>query len=222
MHARWCARIYERRSNMSSALDVVRRFYEVTGAGRASDLGGLVTGDVEFRGPLMQATGALEYVAMNARLLGFHRATRMLHQFEGDDDVCSIYEMDMSTPAGDGITLTMADWITVREGRIARQQVLFDPREFAIAFDLGHTGEDSTRAVRTMCSRSEFASSLTDFAGRSLRRLVSLAEEGARRWLLGGTSRPNFSSADSHASGPGGMPPGCEKRSGDREQEDQE
>jgi ketosteroid isomerase-like protein len=121
---------------MGQASDVVNRFYEVTNARRAKDLPPLVSDDVTFVGPLMQVAGAGEYVAMNEQLLGFHAGTRMLHQFEDGDDVCSIYELDMKTPAGDSITLTMADWIRVGGGKVISQRIYFDPREFAQAFGM--------------------------------------------------------------------------------------
>jgi ketosteroid isomerase-like protein/uncharacterized protein YndB with AHSA1/START domain len=117
-------------------LDVVRRFYEATSARRSEELAGLVSEDMTFDGPLMHARGALEYLAMNKQLLGFHRETTMLRQFEAGDDVCSIYELRMATPAGGELTLTMADWIEVADGKVASQRIYFDPREFAHAFGM--------------------------------------------------------------------------------------
>jgi ketosteroid isomerase-like protein len=121
---------------MGEALEIVNRFYDATNGGRAEELRGLVADDVSFAGPVMQANGAAEYVAMNEQLLGFHEQTRMLRQFEAGGDVCSIYELDMRTPAGGALGLTIADWIEVRDGKIAAQRILFDPREFADAFGL--------------------------------------------------------------------------------------
>jgi len=121
---------------MGHATDVVDRFYEATNARRTQDLPALVADDVTFVGPLMQATGAQEYVAMNEQLLGFHAGTRMLRQFESDEDVCSIYELDMSTSAGGSISVTIADWIRVADGKIASQRIYFDPRAFADAFGM--------------------------------------------------------------------------------------
>lgn len=121
---------------MGQASDVVNHFYEVTNARRPQDLPPLVSEDVTFVGPLMQAAGAGEYVAMNEQLLGFHAGTRMLHQFEDGDDVCSIYELDMKTPSGESITLMIADWIRVGGGKVASQRIYFDPREFAQAFGM--------------------------------------------------------------------------------------
>jgi ketosteroid isomerase-like protein len=121
---------------METATDVVNRFYQATSARRAQDLPALVADDVTFVGPLMRATGSHEFVAMNEQLLGFHAGTRMLRQFENGDDVCSIYELDMSTPAGGSLSITMADWIRVADGKIASQRIYFDPRAFADAFGI--------------------------------------------------------------------------------------
>ncbi len=117
-------------------IDVVNGFYAITNEGRAEDLPSIVAEDVTFVGPLMRADGAEAYVAMNQQLLGFHQETRMLQQFGDGDHACSIYELDMSTPAGGTLTLTMADWIRVRDGKIAEQRIYFDPRAFAEAFGM--------------------------------------------------------------------------------------
>jgi len=73
---------------------------------------------------------------MNEQLLGFHRETTMLRQFEEEDSVCSIYELRMATPADGELTMTIADWIKVADGKIAAQRIYFDPREFAQAFGM--------------------------------------------------------------------------------------
>jgi ketosteroid isomerase-like protein len=122
---------------MGKALEVANSFYSATNERRIDALRDLVAEDISFAGPTMQASGAAEYVAMNEQLLGFHRETRVLQQFEQNGSVCSIYELDMSTPAGeDVLTITMADWIEVADGRITSQRIYFDPREFAAAFGL--------------------------------------------------------------------------------------
>jgi ketosteroid isomerase-like protein len=117
-------------------LDVVNRFYETTSRRETGALAELVSENVTFEGPVMQARGAREYLAMNEQLLGFHRGTTMLRQFENGDAVCSIYELTMATPAGGELTLTLADWIEVADGKIASQRIYYDPREFAQAFGM--------------------------------------------------------------------------------------
>ena len=91
---------------MGTALDVVNRFYTATNTRDASQLADLVSDDVAFEGPLMQARGATEYLAMNAQLLGFHQDTTMLHQFEDGDQVCSMYTLGMGTPSGTDGTMS--------------------------------------------------------------------------------------------------------------------
>ncbi|MGH3131731.1 MAG: nuclear transport factor 2 family protein [Gaiellaceae bacterium] len=121
---------------MGQALDVANSFYSATNERRIDALRDLVADDVSFVGPTMQASGAAEYVGMNEQLLGFHQETRMLQQFEQNGSICSIYELDMSTPAGGVLTITMADWLEIADGKIASQRIYFDPREFASAFGL--------------------------------------------------------------------------------------
>jgi ketosteroid isomerase-like protein/carbon monoxide dehydrogenase subunit G len=125
-----------KRSLERRPLDVVNRFYEVTSEGKTAELASLVAEDVTFDGPVLHARGAREYLAMSEGLLGFHRGTRMLRQFENGDAVCSIYELTMATPAGGEVTMTMADWIEVARGKIAAQRIYFDPREFAQSFGM--------------------------------------------------------------------------------------
>jgi uncharacterized protein YndB with AHSA1/START domain/ketosteroid isomerase-like protein len=117
-------------------LAVVNRFYDATATREAAALAPFVDDHVTFEGPLMRASGAREYLGLNEQLVGFHRDTKMLRQFENGSSVCSIYELTMATPAGGEVALTMADWIDVADGKIASQRIYFDPREFAQAFGM--------------------------------------------------------------------------------------
>ena len=123
-----------RRKNMGEALRVVSRFYELTDKKETKGLKDLIAEDMSFVGPVMQTTGATQYIAMNEQLLPFHVKTRMVRQFERDNDVCSIYEMDLKTPSGGAITLQLADWIRVAKGKIVEQRIYYDPRDFEKAF----------------------------------------------------------------------------------------
>jgi ketosteroid isomerase-like protein len=53
-----------------------------------------------------------------------------MQQFEQGDEVCSIYELDLRKPNGEIFTTMMADWVTVRNGRMAEQRIYYHPREF--------------------------------------------------------------------------------------------
>ncbi len=121
---------------MGDALRIVNKFYDVTNNQKGKGLENMVADDVSFTGPLMQSSGAKEYLALNAQLLPFHKATRMLKQFEEGDHVCSIYEMTLGTPSGGSLDIVVADWIRVSHGRVAEQRIYYDPREFGKAFKM--------------------------------------------------------------------------------------
>lgn len=121
---------------MGHTLDLVNRFYATTDAHDVDGIAGHVAQDVRFVGPLMTTDTADAYVEINRQLLSHHAATRMLHQFESDDTVCSVYEMDIAAPDGTLFTAEMADVITVADDKIVSQRIYYDPRRFADAFGL--------------------------------------------------------------------------------------
>ncbi|MCI0557612.1 MAG: nuclear transport factor 2 family protein [Nitrososphaera sp.] len=122
---------------MGKTLETVNRFYDTTENKKGEGLEALIERDMTFVGPLMRISGAKEYIESTRQFLQMHRATRMLKQFENGNDVCSIYEMDIATPSGGMLTLEITDWIQVANGRVARQKIYYDPREFAKAFGMG-------------------------------------------------------------------------------------
>jgi hypothetical protein len=122
---------------VGETLDVVNRFYDITENKKGEGLKDMLTRDMAFVGPLMRTSGATEYVDSTRQFLQMHRATRMIRQFENGNDACSIYEMDIATPAGGMLTLEVTDWIQVEGGKVARQKIYYDPREFAKAFGMG-------------------------------------------------------------------------------------
>jgi ketosteroid isomerase-like protein len=123
---------------MSTALDTVNTFLKLTGAeiGDIAGASGLMTDDVQFIGPLMRVLGKKEYAALLGQFLPAHVATTVLQQFSQGDEVCSIDELVVRTPAGGTVTLTMAEWFRLRRGKIAEHRVFYDPREVATAFGI--------------------------------------------------------------------------------------
>ncbi len=123
---------------MSSPLAVVNLYLTLTSSAgadlaRASEL---LTDDVEFQGPLMRTNGREAYVGLLEQFLPAHVSTRVLRQFADGDEVCSIDELTVRTPAGGTVTLAMAEWFGLRGGRIARHTLYYDPRDFAAAFGM--------------------------------------------------------------------------------------
>ena len=122
---------------MADTLTIVNRFLEATNLHKdLQATARLITADVKFSGPVIQTSGAGAYLSLLEQFLPTHVETRMIRQFEDGDEVCSIYDLVQRTPQGGTITLNVADWVRVSQGRIAEQRIYYDPREFTRAFGL--------------------------------------------------------------------------------------
>ena len=130
---------------MGQALETVNRFFDVCNNKQGEGLEGLVADNVTFEGPLMRLSGASEYLSTVRPFLKCHKGVRMFKQFEDGDHVCSIYEMTLATPTGATLTLALADWIRVTNGRVVEQKIYYDPREFAKAFGMEAAGQRTER-----------------------------------------------------------------------------
>lgn len=119
---------------MKNATQVVNHFYDVCNNKLGERLDALVADNITFEGPLMRLSGASQYLQTVGPFLKFHRGMRMLRQFEDGEHVCSIYGMTLGTPASGVMTLELADWIRIENGKVAEQKLYYDPREFAKAF----------------------------------------------------------------------------------------
>jgi len=117
------------------AQQVVERYYAAFDAHR-NDWQDLVTDDVVFDGPVQHARGKAEFVDMTEQFLGAHRATRLLRRVANDDTVMSMFEFVMQPPNGEQLNCPVAEWATVRHGRISEFRVYYDPREFVRAFGM--------------------------------------------------------------------------------------
>jgi ketosteroid isomerase-like protein len=100
-----------------------------TGEGLAE----LVTDDVTFEGPLFQATCATEFLQGMKKWIQVPKTYHIHKQFVTENETCSIYSVEVVSPAGEQIRIEMADWIELRDGKVARERVYFDPREWAQA-----------------------------------------------------------------------------------------
>lgn len=119
---------------MGKSLEVVNQYYGLLNNKNFTALKELLSENMSFTGPLVQRSGANEYVDALKRLFKFHKKSQMLKQFENGNDVCSIYHLIMEKPAGGSLSVTMADWVRIVDGRIAEQKIYYDPREFEKAF----------------------------------------------------------------------------------------
>lgn len=111
-----------------SNVDVIKRYFEkfFSGKARHSEVRGLLTDDFSFRGPLMSADSADEYVRQLKSLGDEIELYADVRQLIGEGDVVAAL-VDFQSPAG---PITYAQWFTMREGKIAGLEVIYDPRPF--------------------------------------------------------------------------------------------
>lgn len=86
----------------------------------------LVRDDFSFRAPLME-TGATKdvYFAGSDQKTQYIQDFRILRQWQDADEVATVYEIDVQTPAG-AASMLMHEWHTVRAGKIASTVMIFD------------------------------------------------------------------------------------------------
>ncbi len=111
---------------MATALEIVNKFSQTQDTS-------LLTDDFKFIGPVDQTEGIPAFMELGANFMPMVADTRMLQQFENGNNACSIYEMDLNVPTGDSITLKIAEWSVVENGKISVQRIYYDAREFAAA-----------------------------------------------------------------------------------------
>lgn len=112
---------------MGQALDIVNRFMQ-------SQDTSLLADDFRFIGPVDQTTGIDAFTKLNESFFPLVTGMRMLKQFEHGNDVCSLYEMDLKSPSGTSLTLHIADWVVVNNGKMVQERIYYDARAFAAAF----------------------------------------------------------------------------------------
>ncbi|TMC08204.1 MAG: nuclear transport factor 2 family protein [Chloroflexi bacterium] len=109
---------------MSSA-DVFRTYLERFTSGDVDGASALLAEEFVFQGPMLRASGKAEFLAGSAGLRPIVRGFEMHRQWVDGEEVCSIYDFKIETPAGAG-AIPMAEWSVVREGRLVSSRLLFD------------------------------------------------------------------------------------------------
>jgi ketosteroid isomerase-like protein len=119
---------------MTAALKVAQQFYEAAGSGDEAALSGLVSPSITFRGPMAKADGIEEYARVSSWFQQVLKGTHVHSMVASDENVVTIYDLEVEAPDGKRFMIPTADWLTVKDGNVVSQRVFYDPRELAAAF----------------------------------------------------------------------------------------
>jgi SnoaL-like domain len=113
----------------STPADVVNEYLSSFYSGDFTRAAATLAADFSFRGPFLHVEGRDGFLHGAQGLRPVVRGHRLLHQWRDNDEVCSIYEVDLHTTAGSG-SVVMSEWHTVRDGQLANGRVVFDTAPF--------------------------------------------------------------------------------------------
>jgi ketosteroid isomerase-like protein len=119
-----------------TAAEVFRAYLDRFASGDLDGAAELLADDFEFNGPMLQAQGKDAFLEGASGLKPVVRGNRMLRQWEDGEEVCSVYEFNVQTPAGAG-SIPMAEWARVRDGKLVSARVLFDTAQMSALMPAG-------------------------------------------------------------------------------------
>jgi hypothetical protein len=112
-----------------SAADVFNSYLDRFTSGDIDGAAALLADEFSFRGPMLQSEGKVAFLEGASGLIPITRGYDMHEQWVDGDEVCSVYDFNVETPAGAG-SVKMAEWCTVRDGVLVSSRLMFDPSQF--------------------------------------------------------------------------------------------
>lgn len=120
----------------AATLDVVERYLDALSAHDHDAVAALIApAAFRYESPIVtiDGTGAfLEYIMMTGGIL---RGITRRQVFVDGEQVCHWLVLD--TQVSERVSTRAAQWATVRDGRIVRIELLFDPYRWRLLFDTG-------------------------------------------------------------------------------------
>ena len=109
----------------NNAREIVDRYFAAMAEKDFATIRTLVHDDVTFKGAMGTTNGAEEYIGgLQQTLANMREVRRHVIAVEGEN-VFQVYDLIMGEL---DVSLPVAQWLLVRDGRIAALQVFFDPR----------------------------------------------------------------------------------------------
>jgi ketosteroid isomerase-like protein len=113
-----------------SNAETFRTYLDRFASGDVSGAADLLADQFAFDGPILQAHNKAEFLAGAAAAAQMARGCRIHHQWVDGENVCSIYDFEIETPAGSG-SIPMAEWSVIRDGKLVSSRLLFDTAAMA-------------------------------------------------------------------------------------------
>ena len=116
---------------MATAVEIVQQYQHAFATGDSATARALLADDLHFKGPFDEFNSADDYLQATARLAPIMKGVDVQKVIADGDDVVTIFDM-RTTVAG---TSSIAEWATVKGGKIAEIRAFFDARPFAAMFE---------------------------------------------------------------------------------------
>jgi ketosteroid isomerase-like protein len=122
----------DKEDSVANAAEVVEQYQRAFGSGDVQTARSLLADDLHFTGPIDEFDNADDYMQSVGKLAQIVTGTDVKKVLADGDDVVTIYDLHTNSPAG---TSNVAEWATVKNGKIAEIRVFFDARPFAPMFE---------------------------------------------------------------------------------------
>lgn len=120
---------------MSNA-EIFRAYLERFAGGDVTGAADLLADEFTFDGPILQAKDKAEFLAGSTAAAAMARGCTIHRQWADGEDVCSVYDFNIQTPAGAG-AIPMAEWSVIRDGKLVSSRLLFDTAAMAALMPAG-------------------------------------------------------------------------------------
>jgi ketosteroid isomerase-like protein len=124
----WTATVDRMMEKTQSAADLVDRYNQALASRDFGTARSLLADDLRFEGPIDQFDKADDYMKAISGLYGMVKGVKLQGTVAEQDQVAVFYVLD--TPVAQA---PVAEWYTVRGGKITKLRAYFDARPFAAA-----------------------------------------------------------------------------------------
>jgi predicted SnoaL-like aldol condensation-catalyzing enzyme len=113
-----------------TAAEIFRTYLKRFTSGDVAGAAELLTDDFRFHGPMLRSQGKVAFLEGSAPLGPIMRGAEIHRQWEDGDELCSFYDFKIETAAG-AASIPMAEWNSVRDGKLASARLVFDTAALA-------------------------------------------------------------------------------------------